>query len=144
MIIIIIKYCTIDYHLHCWDRLKHCLFISSTLCSRPKVLKPEEQLTHSISLHEISERMDSTNSSSRDHTKPVIRKRCKYQVRWFYSKGAFLILLWTTLISAAVWSYGTDMGGFASHAVEGRLNRETVSLMFIVIPFLVYITIPLV
>ena len=54
--------------------------------------------------------MDSTNNSSRDHTKPVMRKRCKYQVRWFYSKGAFLVLLWTTLISAILWSYITDLG----------------------------------
>ncbi len=54
--------------------------------------------------------MDSTNISSRDHTKPVMGKRCKYQVRWFYSKGAFLILLWTTLLSATFWSYITNLG----------------------------------
>ncbi len=72
----------------------------------PNVLKSDEKLT----LHKISERMDSTNNSSRDHTKPVMRKRCKYQVRWFYSKGAFLVLLWTTLISAILWSYITDLG----------------------------------
>ena len=54
--------------------------------------------------------MDSTNSSSKDHTKPVMKKRCKYQVRWFYSKGAVLILLWTTLLSATFWSYITNLG----------------------------------
>ena len=54
--------------------------------------------------------MESTNSSSKDHTKPVMRKRCKYQVRWFYSKGAVLILLWTTLLSATFWSYITNLG----------------------------------
>ncbi len=54
--------------------------------------------------------MDSTNSSSRDHTKPVMRKRCKYQVRRFYSKGAIFVLLWTTLVSATCWSYITDLG----------------------------------
>ncbi len=29
------------------------------------------------------------------------RRKCHYRVRWFYSKGAFLILLWTFLESAA-------------------------------------------
>ncbi|XP_064396315.1 solute carrier family 15 member 4-like [Halichondria panicea] len=88
--------------------------------------------------------MDSTNScSSRDHTKPVMRKRCKYQVRWFYSKGAFLVLLWTTLVSAAVWSYGTMLGErILSEGIH--LERNTFSRVFIVLPFLVYATIPLV
>ena len=27
--------------------------------------------------------------------------KCKYRVRWFSSKGAFLILLWTLLVSIA-------------------------------------------
>ncbi len=29
------------------------------------------------------------------------RRKCHYRVRWFYAKGAFLILLWTFLESAA-------------------------------------------
>ena len=86
--------------------------------------------------------MDSTNSSSRDHTKPVMRKRCKYQVRWFYSKGAFLVLLWSSLFNAAVWSYGTMLGKrILSEGID--FNRNTFSRVFIVIPFLVYIIIPL-
>ena len=28
---------------------------------------------------------------------------CKYRVRRFYSKGALLVLIWTTLISATIW-----------------------------------------
>ena len=87
--------------------------------------------------------MDSTNSSSREHhTKPVMRKRSKYQVRWFYSKGAFLVLLWTTLVSAAVRSYWTILGErILLNGIElGGINSSRV---FIALPFLVYITIPL-
>ena len=88
--------------------------------------------------------MDSTNScSSRDHTKPVMRKRCKYQVRWFYSKGAFLVLLWSSLFNAAVWSYVTILGErILSEGID--LDRNTFSRVFIVLPFLAYVTIPLV
>ncbi len=87
--------------------------------------------------------MDSTNSSSREHnTKPVMRKRCKYQVRWFYSKGAFLVLLWSSLVSAAVWSYGTTWGeGILFNSIE--FDKNTVYQAFIVLPFLAYITLPL-
>ncbi len=87
--------------------------------------------------------MDSTNISSRDHTKPVMRKRCKYQVRWFYSKGAFLVLLWNSLFNAAVWSYVTMLGErILSEGID--LDRNTFSRVFIVLPFLVFVTIPLV
>ncbi len=71
-----------------------------------------------------------------------MRKRCKYQVRYFYSKGAFLVLLWSSLVSAAWWSYMTEFGegileaGFA-------LDRNTFSQVFTVLPFLAYLTIPL-
>ncbi len=84
--------------------------------------------------------MDSTNSSSKDHTKPVMRKRCKYQVRWFYSKGAFLVLLWTTLISATLWSYITNLGqkflkkSYGEHWYIVLIPLS--SLTFIVIPLL--------
>ncbi len=84
--------------------------------------------------------MDSTNSSSRDHTKPVMRKKCKYQVRWFYSKGAILVLLWTTLISATFWSYITNLGqnflkeSYKEHSYLVLIGLS--SLTFIVIPLL--------
>ncbi|XP_064396317.1 uncharacterized protein LOC135343251 [Halichondria panicea] len=84
--------------------------------------------------------MDSTNSSSRDHTKPVMRKKCKYQVRWFYSKGAFLVLLWTTLVSATFWSYTTNLGqkflkkSYGEHWYIVLIPLS--SLTFIVIPLL--------
>ncbi len=55
--------------------------------------------------------MESTNSSSREyHTNPVGRKRCNYRVRCFYLKGAFLVLIWTTFISATLWCYMSDLG----------------------------------
>ena len=64
------------------------------------------------------------------------------QVRWFYSKGAFLVLLWTTLVSAAVRSYWTILGErILLNGIElGGINSSRV---FIALPFLVYITIPL-
>ncbi len=69
------------------------------------------------------------------------RPRCKYQVRWFYSKGAFLVLLWSSLFNAAVWSYETMLG--ERILIEGiDFDRNTFSRVFIVLPFLVYVTIP--
>ncbi len=88
---------------------------------------------------EISERMDSTNSSSGDHTKPVMRKRCKYQVRWFYSKGAFLILLWTTLISALLGFYVTSLG---QTILLGIFEKNDLPIVFIAPPFLTFLAIP--
>ena len=32
--------------------------------------------------------------------------KIKYRLRYFYSKGAFLILLWTTLVSTAIVEFG--------------------------------------
>ncbi len=82
--------------------------------------------------------MDSTNSSSREHhTKPVMRKRCKYQVRWFYSKGAIFVLLWTTLVSATCWSYITDLGGrILEELDEQNRFQGIIALPLIAIPLL--------
>ena len=90
--------------------------------------------------------MDSTNSSSREHTKPVMRKRCKYQVRYFYSKGAFLVLLWTLLFSAAVWSY-VDLQMLVPRIIIEDIDLDiwkTVSQVFTALPFLAYIIIPII
>ena len=35
---------------------------------------------------------------------------CKYRVRRFYSKGALLVLIWTTLISATIWGCQVVLG----------------------------------
>ncbi len=35
---------------------------------------------------------------------------CKYRVRRFYSKGALLVLIWTTLISATIWGCQAVLG----------------------------------
>ncbi len=46
--------------------------------------------------------MNSTNRGS-----PLISRngcRCKYRVRWFYSKGAFLVLVWVMLLTMACLS----------------------------------------
>ena len=77
--------------------------------------------------------MDSTNSSSIE--KSGKRNRFNYKVRWFYSKGAFLILLWTTLISATLWSYVADLG--QKFVIRKYLKLIVISsLTFFAIPFL--------
>ncbi len=66
-----------------------------------------------------------------------MRKRCKYQVRWFYSKGAFLILLWTILISASIGSYITDLGqDILIKTGEGYSFQGFIALPLIAIPLL--------
>ena len=37
----------------------------------------------------------------------LVIMKCKYRVRWFSSKGAFLVLLWTLLISITLFSLST-------------------------------------
>ncbi len=36
----------------------------------------------------------------------VSRCKCKYRVRWFYSKGAFLVLVWIMLLTITCFSVG--------------------------------------
>ena len=50
--------------------------------------------------------MNQFNSTSRSLNIPKTRHRCKchYQVRWFYSKGAFLLLFNVTLASIACFT----------------------------------------
>ncbi|XP_064396308.1 solute carrier family 15 member 4-like [Halichondria panicea] len=69
--------------------------------------------------------------------KQVMGKRCKYQVRYFYSKGAFLVLLWTTLISATVGSYQ-----FGGRLIIGS-HRKNVSIVLVALSCLTCSTIPL-
>ena len=48
-----------------------------------------------------------------DMTPSKQSKTCKYRVRWFYSKGAFLVLVWTFLINFVSFSqllHYTDLG----------------------------------
>ncbi len=83
--------------------------------------------------------MESTNSSSRDHINSVSRKRCNYRVRCFYSKGAFLVLLWATLISATLWCHVSDLGEkFLKDSYQGDFY-----LVLIVLSCLTCIAIPL-
>ncbi len=85
--------------------------------------------------------MDSTNIAQiKEHrTNPVMGKRCNYQVRWFYSKGAFLILLWTTLISALLGFYVTNLG---QTILLGSFERRDLPIVFIAPPFLTFFAIP--
>ncbi len=46
----------------------------------------------------------------------VARNGCKYRVRWFYSKGAFLVLVWIMLLAIACSS--------VSHVFYRRLDAN--------------------
>ncbi len=49
--------------------------------------------------------MRQTNSTNRGS--PLVSRngcKCKYRVRWFYSKGAFLVLVWNMLLTMACTS----------------------------------------
>ena len=48
----------------------------------------------------MREDINNTSERAKLHDKKA-RCKCKYRMRWFYSKGAFLILVWTTLVSVA-------------------------------------------
>ena len=50
----------------------------------------------------------SYGSVQQPHLEQPSRKCCKikYRVRYFYSKGAFLVLFWTTLVSTAIVEFG--------------------------------------
>ena len=54
---------------------------------------------------------DNYGSVERPHLEQPSRKCCKikYRVRYFYSKGAFLVLLWTALISTTVSPFCDDL-----------------------------------
>ncbi len=84
--------------------------------------------------------MESTNSSSRDHINSVSRKRCNYRVRCFYSKGAFLVLLWATLISATLWCHASDLG---QKFLKDSYQDGHFYLVLIVLSCLTCIAIPL-
>ena len=65
---------------------------------------------------------DSYGSVEQPHPEQPSRRCCKikYRVRYFYSKGAFLVLLWTTLISATDLPFNSDL-------ITG-FNREAFSV----------------
>ena len=61
--------------------------------------------------------------------------KCKYRVRWFSSKGAFLVLLWTLLISITLLSLGYFMKiiVYVSNLIE-YLPFSPVLIIFVSIP----------
>ena len=72
--------------------------------------------------------MRQTNSTSGGS--PLVSRNgcCKYRVRWFYSKGAFLVLVWNMLLTIACMS--------VSHIFRKRHDVNFVlSKWLFVIPF---------
>ena len=87
---------------------------------------------------------DNYGSLEQPHLEQSSRKCCKikYRVRYFYSKGAFLVLLWTTLISATVLPFDGDLiTGFNREAfsVQNYNSRKYWYLLLV----LLYVSIPL-
>ena len=58
---------------------------------------------------------------------------CKYRVRWFSSKGAFLVLLWTIFISTVICS----LYFFIKSSINDHVNPSTSLKLLLLIPVLV-------
>ena len=85
---------------------------------------------------------DNYGSVEQPHLEQPSRKCCKikYRVRYFYSKGAFLVLLWTSLISATVLPFNSDLKtGYAKESVIIIQNNKCWYLLLV----LLYVSIPL-
>ena len=81
---------------------------------------------------------DSYGSVEQPHLEQPSRKCCgkiKYRVRYFYSKGAFLVLLWTILISATI----LPSFGILYNYYELKNNNKYCYLLLL----LLYVSVPL-
>ena len=87
---------------------------------------------------------DNYGSVEQPHLEQPSRKCCKikYRVRYFYSKGAFLVLLWTSLISATVLPFNDNLAsGFNEEAFIVR--DYTNSKYWYILLVLLFVSIPL-
>ena len=87
---------------------------------------------------------DNYGSVEQPHLEQPSRKCCKikYRVRYFYSKGAFLVLLWMTLISMTVLQFNNDLVQNISKAASVSYNHHSEYWYLLVV--LVFASIPLV
>ena len=101
------------------------------LCSLPSL--------HDWLSMSIQERRPADNYGSveQPYLEQPSRKCCKikYRVRYFYSKGAFLVLLWTTLISATLLPFNDDfrLTGFAFMIKDFITNSRYRYLLLLVL-----------
>lgn len=65
--------------------------------------------------------------------------KTRYRPRYFYSKGAYLVLIWVTLVSASVWSSGIGL----NRRVRGNIPEEYQYIADI-LPLPFYLFIPLI
>ena len=87
---------------------------------------------------------DNYGSVEQPHLEQPSRKCCKikYRVRYFYSKGAFLVLLWTSLITATVLPFNHDLvSGFHKGAFMFK-DRTTTKYWYLLL-VLLFVSIPL-
>ena len=89
---------------------------------------------------------DNYGSVEQPYLEKPSRKCCKikYRVRYFYSKGAFLVFLWTTLISATVLPFNTDLvSGFNEEAFIFNNLTSSKYWYLLLLLLLLYVIIPL-
>ena len=85
---------------------------------------------------------DNYGSVEQPYLEQPSRKCCKtkYRVRYFYSKGAFLVLLWTSLISATVLPFNDDLK--TGYAEETAIIIQNTKYWYVLL-VLLYVSIPL-
>ena len=80
--------------------------------------------------------MSTPSYTEAELTRNNVKCKFEYRIRWFYSRGSFLVLIWNLLISAAV-SYPF----FFLRKLYSGLNAQvrSISLLFNSVPFIVFL-----
>ena len=88
---------------------------------------------------------DSYGTVEQPHLEQPSRRCCKikYRVRYFYSKGAFLVLLWTTLISVTLVQFNDDLVSSFSEVGFIQDDNHTYNGYWYLLVVLVFASIPI-
>ena len=85
--------------------------------------------------------MSTPIAQASSYTEAEVTRKCKvkYRIRWFYSRGSFLVLVWNILITAAVCSQT-----FLIEKLYSRLTTQLNTISWIIysvaiITLLVYV-----
>ena len=78
----------------------------------------------------------SSSYTEAELTRNNVKCKFKYRIRWFYSRGSFLVLIWNILILAAVSS---SFFFFQNMFSEWNTQVESVWLLFYSVPFIVFL-----
>ena len=78
----------------------------------------------------------SSSYTEAELTRNSVKCKFKYRIRWFYSRGSFLVLIWNILILAAVSS---SFFLFQNMLSGWNTQVESISLLFYSVPFIVFL-----